>query len=170
MMTMTSGNFAWGDPPLMQNPNAEPDHLQKALKIIPPKRKEEPPLLSVPFWNTFLNRSTRLLYGDCLSLQSCSTKFLIVFGVLLAFTWNLSQDRFLNTLNPITEARIIHVILPAMLWFLRRGCYRSQRSQLTVLHLVQWADGQKVTQSVHTHPSRRCFASAGIADCIQKAS
>ena len=83
----------------------------------------------------------------CLSLQggstSCTTRSFIVFGALLAFTWNLRHDRFLNILNPITQARIIHIIPTAMqhaatLWFLRCGCYRSHSSQLTDTQFTAW--------------------------------
>lgn len=37
-----------------------------------------------------------------------------VFGALLAFTQNIRQERFLKVLNPITMARIIPIIPPAL--------------------------------------------------------
>ena len=96
---------------------------------------------------TFLKTSTQVLYGECLSLQdrstSYSTKSVIVFGILLAFTWNLRHDRFPNVLNSIAQARTIHIITTAMqhaamLCFLRCGCYRSHSSQLTGVQFTAW--------------------------------
>lgn len=118
---VSRGSFQW--PFYLQDLELRNEQLKKQRK----------------FWIQLASKLSWSLRAASVTHPNCHT----VSGALLAFTWNVRQERFLNVLNPLTKTRIIPIIPPALqhettLGFLGCSCSRSHSPHHTHTQFTAW--------------------------------